>query len=182
MKKDERVLSKVAIAVAAGSVLVVAATLVLLFVQARRAGDASAVAPAYAVGDSVDLPRSMYDASPYTLVVFARSSCAGCQNAKPFLSRLTAQVGAAPDVRALLVTGGRDQPAEVSFASEIGLSAGAVAASPPGIRLHSVPTLLLVDREGTIRYAIEGIPSESAAREEVLRAVGRVSSGDPHTP
>ena len=129
--------------------------------------------PAYVVGDKVDLPDSYYSKADRTLVIFARSSCAGCQRAKPLLKK-AAGAGKNTDRSRVLLTAGSDLAAEARYAGEVGLEPWEFQRAPDGLRVDSVPTLLIVDREGTILLSREGIVWSPEVEKAVLREVSAV--------
>ena len=122
-----------------------------------------AVRPAYVPGDRIDVPASWYQRAPRTLVVFARSSCGACQNAQPFLKSLVADVETHGG--AVVLAGHRDTPqSDAEFARSLGLTDAAFTVFPAGLRLKATPTLVLVNRAGTIVHAWEGVgPAEQQA-------------------
>src|SRR5215471_4863353 len=80
----------------------------------------STPAPAYAVGQTIDLPADVFAAAPHTLLLFFKSDCGACERVKPFLSKLAARDNGA-GLRVVAVTNGWNQPASVRFARQIGL-------------------------------------------------------------
>jgi hypothetical protein len=139
--------------IAAGSVLLVVTTAVALYIAVGRMS-----APAYAAGQQVDLPATLYAGAPRTLLVIARSSCGGCQAAKPWLRDLVDEARRAGPVRvALLVE--KPEPAEHAFAREIGVAPeDVVAVELTRFKVRRVPTILLVDGGGAIRFSHEDAP------------------------
>jgi len=113
-------------------------------------------APAYAVGDLIDVPSGWYARTPKTLVVFARASCGACETAQPFLKTLVASV--AERGGSVAFAGHRETPADDAvFARSLGLPDKAFAIFPAGLRVRVTPTLVVVNREGTVLHAWEGV-------------------------
>jgi hypothetical protein len=129
-------------------------------------GVASATAPpppAYAAGDRVDIPDAWFSNKPKTLVVFARAACGACQTAQPFLETLAASVLAKGG--GVTIAGHRDSPADdASFARTLGVPDAAFVVFPAGLRVRVTPTLILVNREGTILHAWEGVGPDEKQR------------------
>jgi hypothetical protein len=173
MGVDETI-RRVAVAAGVGSLLILAATAAVLVIQGLRG--APTTPPAYEVGQQVDLPSDLYDGRAHTLVIFARSSCAVCQRVKPFLVDLTAEARGASAMRTVVLTSGRDRPEELEFAESIGVPEFDVENRPSGLRLHTVPTVLVVDRAGRILLALEGEPQTDHAAEEILRGIRRLTA------
>jgi len=115
-------------------------------------------APAYRIGETVDVPARLYEGASYTLVVFARASCGGCQLVKPVLADLVQQIGKTEHMRASFVMPSRSSADEVYYAQTIGLPASSVFPDVLGnFRVRVVPTALLVDDAGTIVAVSEGV-------------------------
>ena len=113
---------------------------------------------AYRAGQTIDTPADWYQTSPYTLVVFARASCGACQQAEPFLKQLVSNLGARSTV--VLGSTGKEPNEELGYGRAIGLDDAAVKVVPAGLRVRATPTLVLVDRQGQILAAWEGVGPE----------------------
>lgn len=162
-------LARVAIALAVAGLAVVSATAALVARPDLRArlGLASG---AYAVDQVVDLPRSIYDSSSYTLLIFARSTCEVCQRSAGFLSRLASQTASAGGA-VRLVSSAPVAEGELAFARALGLADGQVApVDLKTLRVRRVPTIVLVDRQGAIHYAREGAVAASD-QEDVIKTL-----------
>jgi hypothetical protein len=160
---------RMALTAAVACLVAVGVTLGALVMPAVRArmGLAPVPRPAYAVGDRIDVPASIYEGSSYTVILFARSSCGVCQQIKPWLAGLTASLQRQPSVQVVMVASGGRASDEVSYAADVGVSRQRVfqlAAGPH--KLRSVPVLVLVDRGGVVRYSQEGMPR--ANRDQVV--------------
>jgi len=110
--------------------------------------------PAYAAGQKVDVPESWYGSSQKTLIIFARESCAACQKAQPFLKGLVGRLNG----RAAAVMAhppGADQQ-DVEFARSLGITNDGIVVVPSGLRVRATPTIVLVNKNGTVLDAWEG--------------------------
>ena len=143
------------VAVVAGSVLVVAVP------EWRRAFRiAEPEGPAYAVGGRIDVPQAAYGSAPLTLLLFARSGCGACQTSKPAFASLIAGLRDNSAVRVALIVREGTQAGEREYVRDLGLEEdGLVGVDFSALRLQRVPTTVLVDRQGEVRYILEGPPS-----------------------
>jgi thiol-disulfide isomerase/thioredoxin len=119
--------------------------------------------PAYAAGQAIDTPADWYDHADHTLVVFARASCGACQQAQPFLKQLVDELGSKSAV--VLATPGQEPTAELGYGHALGLADAAVKTVPAGLRVRATPTLVLVNRQGQIIAAWEGVGPEKKQKE-----------------
>ena len=94
-----------------------------------------------------------------TLVIIVKSSCTGCQASKPFLARLVTETrGIANSRVALLVA--QIELEERAFARDIGLTEQEVhSLDLNSLKVQRVPTMVVVDSRGTIRFAHEDPPT-----------------------
>lgn len=157
---------RLTVAAAVASLVLVTGTAIVLARPDLRLALGLGPRPAYATGSRIDVPPDVYRSSQYTVVVFARSTCAVCQSSVPFLTTLVREA-AASGVAVRLLTSTPVAPDELAYAQATGLSAAEVV----GVDLHAlrvkrVPTLVLVDREGAIHYAHEG--AVPAVEQEAL--------------
>lgn len=174
----ERLIGKLAAAVTIGCVAVVAITVAALAMPSLRArlGIAPGRSASYSAGQRIDVPASLYDSSPLTLFVFARSSCGACQRAKPVFADIARRLPNPSSVRVVLVTTSTRQEDEVAYARDLGLDQSHITTlNGAGLRLQVVPTLVLVDRLGEIHYASEGVPT-AAQEDDLLRAVASLAT------
>ena len=113
--------------------------------------------PAYPAGATIDTPVAWHQDAPYTLVIFARSTCAACEKAAPYLKGLTASLrGRAAVVYASAgVKLERDE--EVKSAQAIGVGGSQVPAAPDGLKVRVTPTLVLVNQHGEVLTSFEGV-------------------------
>lgn len=160
-----------ATAVIAICVTVVAGSLLALAVpEWRRAlGLPAPDGPAYSAGDPVDVPAGIYGAAPLTLLLFTRSDCRACQAGKPALSGLIGMLHDRTTVRVVMIVNQGTEAAERQYLHEIGLDEGGLAGVDfSALRVQRVPTMVLVDRQGNVRYYLEGPPS-ALDHAELLR-------------
>lgn len=159
-------LGRSAVALAVTCVLLVGATFFALLTPSIRTtlGLTPRVSPAYARGDRIDVPPSIYESSAFTVVLFARSDCGVCQRVKPWLSEMRAAVEARPAVQVVMVAINARLDDEVEFAREIGLGRERVfPLTPQGLKARLTPTLVLVDRQGTVLFSIDGAAPDQTA-------------------
>lgn len=132
--------------------------------------------PSYAPGQTFDLPETVFQESPHTLVIFFRADCGACERLKPFLTRLSARSDPS-SLRVVAVTGAPDRRAAVDFAKQIGLGESRlVMLDLRTVRVSQVPTLVLVNHTGTVEAAIQGIPT-SQQEGDLLRKLTLLSQG-----
>ena len=138
-----------------------------------RLGLGSKEPPAYPRGSQIDLPEDLYSASDLTLFIFIRHDCSACQAAKPAFARIATQLaGASVPVR--LVGSSSAEEANATYLAELSLARSQlVSTSLNGHRIHSVPTAVLVDRTGAVRYSFEGAPTAAQERELTALAFAR---------
>jgi hypothetical protein len=162
-------LARVAIALAVAGAAIVGATAALVALPDLRASVGLTPA-AYSVRQTIDVPRAAYDSDAFTLLIFARSTCEVCQRSSPFLRALAAEAAQA-GVGVRLLSSDPVPQNERMFAGALGLAdAQVVPVDLKTLRLRRVPTILLVDRQGAIRYAREGaVPA--AEQQDVVRTV-----------
>jgi hypothetical protein len=88
-----------------------------------------------------------------------------------------AELHGSPSVGVSVISGESRRDDEVAYVREIGLTeAGLVSMSLGGLRLKVVPTLVVVDRSGTVRFASEGVPSAST-QGELLSTIRGLAAG-----
>jgi hypothetical protein len=120
-------------------------------------GLAAVAEPTYAVGQRVDLPAAAYASAPYTLILFARSSCSACQKSADVLRELFLRANRS-GLALTIVDGTSSRVDDVGFVSDIGGSdAKLVSLDLTRLRLKRVPTLLLVDKTGRVIVTHEGL-------------------------
>jgi len=170
----DRLLGRIALTVTLLLVIVLAATVGR--VAGRRALESLGwLAPStssYVVGDTLDLPPEVYRATPFTLVLFARSTCAACEAAAPFFQSIATEVAARSNAR-MVLSSPVDGPnaSEIAYAHALGLEDRAVTpwrgVKP---RVRNVPTLVMVNDAGVVLAAWQGAPA-AADQPRVLQTI-----------
>ena len=155
----ETQLRRLATGIICVSVLAVAVTsAAVAFPRFRQLLGFPSESAAYWVGDQVDVPPETYEGTPYSLIVFARASCAACQAARPMLAGLIENVRDDADLR-IVVLMPSDSPAEgLEYTRGLGLPESSFL--PRALRefkVRAVPTALLVDHRGRILAVAEGL-------------------------
>jgi hypothetical protein len=156
-----RALATTAIAV---SVLALTATLTAVVFPwtARPFRSSAGSAASYVTGQRIDVPRDLYDNRDATLLLFARSSCRACEDAKPAFAALTAEAATKHlQVRLVLQAEGGSEATDSRLVAGLGLSSDQVRHLEfEGLQLERVPAVAVVIRDGTIVSFVEGIPDE----------------------
>jgi len=128
---------------------------------------------AYRTGQVIDVPADWYHSSPYTVVLFARSSCGACQNAQPFFKQL---VGGLKGRATVVLAGGEEErDADAQFGRAIGLKDPAIRVAPAGLKVRATPTLVLINQRGEILGAWEGVgppEQQTTIAKAIDRALG----------
>lgn len=170
-QQSEQLVRRASIATTVGLALMLTAT--LGYIAWPRVADAigvkpAAVPPVYVSGEQVDVPDAWYRDADTTLIVFARASCAACQNAQPFLTQL---VGTMHGRGAALMAHppGADKD-DRQFAGRLGVADDHIVVVTAGLKVRSTPTLVLVNRQGRILGAWEGVGKETQ-QAAILKAV-----------
>lgn len=161
----ERYVAKGASITNAGLVLILLVTAMMVaWPRVTNAlGMRHAPEPAYKTGQTIDTPKEWYAGADHTLVVFARASCGACQTAEPFLKQLVADLAAKSAV--VLGSTGKEPTQELDYGRALGLDEAAVKVVPAGLRVRATPTLVLVDRQGQVLAAWEGVGPEKKQDE-----------------
>lgn len=158
----DRILNRLAVGTSIVLLVVFAATLGTLAwprLMGALGATPAAPEPAYRTGTTIDTPAEWYQGASHTLLLFARASCTACRAAQPFFKRLIDDIGAT--ARVVLVTSAGEADEDTRYARELGLDSHAIRTAVPGLSVRVTPTLVLVDREGTIIEAWEGVgPAE----------------------
>ena len=137
---------------------------------------------AYESGMAIDTPAEWYQGAPYTLLLFARASCAACQSAEPFFKRLIHDIGST--VRVVLVTSAGEADEDARYARQLGLATQSIRTAVPGLKVRVTPTLVLVDRQGTIMDTWEGVGPPEKQSQISVSLTSRLASrpaADPGT-
>jgi peroxiredoxin len=161
----DRLLNRLAIGTSIVLLVIFAATLgTLAWPRLMGALGAAPAAPepAYLAGTTIDTPTEWYQGASHTLLLFARASCTACRAAQPFFKRLIDDIGAT--ARVVLVTSAGEADEDARYARELGLQDHAIRTAVPGLNVRVTPTLVLVNRQGTIIQAWEGVgPADKQA-------------------
>jgi hypothetical protein len=173
----DTILGRVATGVALGCAALVGLTSILLFVPSLRAtfGFSAAAAPAYALGEQIDVPAEVYAASSATVLIFARSTCGACQRAQPEFTALISRLRSERSTDVRLMTTGAGRSEEASYARAIGLTDRELSVADARVRVRIVPSLVVVDRHGVIKFFSEGIPTRPQ-QEAVVRTVTELTT------
>lgn len=129
---------------------------------------------AYAIDTKVDVPAEIYRDAPFTVVLFARSSCGVCERSKEIFSVALNRAREQQHVNVTLVVPTTLSDGDRSYGRDLGIDPERVVHLPSSALLHVVPTILVVDRTGTIRFARSGVPpllSGPQLANEVLAAM-----------
>lgn len=101
--------------------------------------------------------------------MFVRSDCSACQGSAPVFRKIAGRLSDTPTPMYLITSGARSDD-EARFTQQVGIAADRlVMLNFSSLRLQVVPTLVVVDQQGTVIYASEGPPSDQQ-QEELLRA------------
>lgn len=174
MTSSVRNIDRWSVAATFGLVLMVAATAV--YIGWPRVANALGLKPAlpppaYAAGQQVDVPTSWYDSSGKTLIIFGRASCVACQKAQPFLKGLVTRLNGRAS--AVLAHPPGAEADDTAFAQSLGITKDRIVVSVPGLRVRATPTLVLVNKNGTVLEAWEGAgPPEK--QSSILKAIDAV--------
>ena len=124
--------------------------------------------PAYVVGDAIDVPAAWYSSADTTLVLFARASCGACEKAQPFLTKIVGIMNTKGAAVMVHPTGTEIEDAQ--FAKSLGVKDGQVKAAGSSLKVQATPTVLLVNRQGKIVGAWEGV-GKDGVQAAILAAI-----------
>jgi thioredoxin-related protein len=109
------------------------------------------------VGQSVDVSAALHGGAPYTVLLFARANCRACQNAKPMLAQLMAQLSGSDRVAVRVLAPARTPDEQIEYIRTLGLSEESlVLVDFRDYRIRGIPTLLLVNKKGEILRISQG--------------------------
>jgi thiol-disulfide isomerase/thioredoxin len=175
--KSDLLLNRVATVASAVLVTVFAGTLLVIAWPRIAAATGSKPAPpppAYQTGDVIDVPVEWYRESARTLVLFGQASCGACQDAKPFLQQLVSDLR---DRAAVVVASpGQAMTDDTAWAAAIGVPETTVHAVPRRLRVRVTPTLVVVNQQGEILGAWEGVgppDTQPALAQAIEQALAR---------
>ena len=110
--------------------------------------------PAYVAGQQVDVPAHWYNGADKTLLIFAKASCKACEKAQPFIKGLVGRVNGRA---AAVMAHPPGDPADLKFAQSLGITEDYVVTVGKGLRVKATPTILLLNKNGTVLDAWEGV-------------------------
>ena len=154
----ERAVGRASIAASVGLALMLVATLGYIGwprLTAAMGLKPASRAPAYTVGETADVPAAWYSTTDITLVLFARASCGACEKAQPFLTKIVGLMNTRG--AAWMAHPAATKVEDTSFAKGLGIAADHVGDVTQGSKVQATPTVLLVNRQGTIIGAWEGV-------------------------
>lgn len=127
--------------------------------------------PAYATGDSIDVPGRLYEGQR-TLIVFASGTCGACRRSASAFGALAQELQGS-ETRFLLVTPNVRHVDQQALIDAVGVKSSEVAALDfSSIRLKNVPAIVLVDGAGRVLYSREGFvddEGQAAIRQAISR-------------
>ena len=114
--------------------------------------------PAYTAGDAVDVPADWYSDNDRTVILVAQAGCGACQRAMPYFTRLIGHLG--DRATFIMASPGLQSDYDRQYGHAIGLADEAIRILPRNARARATPTLIVVDRQGTVLGAWEGVGPE----------------------
>ena len=177
-ESSDRLVRRVSLVASAALALMLVATVV--YIGWPRVAKALGVAPspapraaAYAANQPVDVPASWYSEAPATLILFARASCGACEKAQPFLKSVVEKTQAQGGAVAMVMAHPPGAEADDrGYAKSLGIAEARTFVVPPGLRVRATPTLLLVNQQGLILHAWEGVGKEET-QAAILNAIAK---------
>jgi hypothetical protein len=169
--QSDRALSRLSVAASFGLVLMVGAT--AGYIGWPRVAAAIGIRPAvpppaYSTGQQIDVPRDWYGSASHTLVLFARASCGACDKAQPFLKSLVSSLNGR--AAAVMAHPAATVAEDAAFARGLGIADSDIRVVTADLRVRATPTLVLVNQQGAILAAWEGVGS-TERQAEVLRTI-----------
>jgi len=157
-QSSERVVGRASVATSIGVAVLLAAT--LGYIGWPRVAAALGLKPpprppAYVVGEAVDVPAAWYSEADTTLILFARASCGACEKAQPFLTKIVGIMNSRG--AAFMAHPAGTEIEDAQFAKSLGVKDGHNVVVPKGVKVQATPTVLIVDRQGQIKGAWEGV-------------------------
>jgi hypothetical protein len=133
--------------------------------------------PSYSAGEQIDLGSDIYGSAPQTLIFFSTATCGVCEKSKPVMTDIAADLSRSDLVRVVMVSSTRFPEEERQFAQEVGIDEQRLFRMDTAkLRVRHVPAFALVNREGTILLAKDGLITESDRRNISEVAYGRSRS------
>ena len=152
------------------NVAVIVAAMFVVAVAASRLWPHSHAAPVtYAPGEVMDVvPGVDYRASERTALVFVRSTCRFCTESMPFYEKMVAQTKGSQQARVVAMSDEEIAVTRSYFARHNVPVQDVIKADAQRFRVAGTPTIIVVDRTGSVRGAWVGVLSNSA-QGEVLK-------------
>ena len=128
----------------------------------------------YDEGERVDFPEAEFGSSDRTLLVVVRSSCPACTTSLPFYRKVTDTLSSNKAPVRLVAVVLDPLEAGTRYLSDNGIFPHAVIrmSAAAGNRIRLTPTILLVDREGSLIGNWVGILSREQEREVLEKLMG----------
>jgi thioredoxin-related protein len=169
----DQLVGRIAVGAAAAAILLVLLTTVALAVPGVRTalGFERARGTGYAVGQRVDLVPPGSESRRHTLLIFARHDCGACQQSKSAFADLVRDLRE-QGVDTVIVTNQHQRPSQVAYGQELGVREERVLSLDLStLKVQLVPSIVLVDRAGTVVYARAGALAHDD-RAAVARTLG----------
>ncbi len=113
-----------------------------------------------------------FSQSPQTLLLMLSSKCQYCSESLPFYHDVLSAQQANPRVTRLVALGTEDKASLAQYLTQHGLTFDdVVSVSLDKIKLRGTPTLVLVDRLGTVKAVWPGFITDDQRKQEVLKAM-----------
>jgi peroxiredoxin len=166
----DRLVRRASVALSAGLVLMLVATAGTIAWPrlAATLGATPDVVLPYETGTLIDVPAAWYQGGPETLIVFARATCAACEKAQPFLKDLVGRMSTRGRVVMAHPPGAPDE--DRKFGQDLGISRDRIHMTLEKLRVRATPTLVLVNGDGRVVRAWEGVGDE-AQQATILAAI-----------
>ena len=136
------------------------------------ANDPASLLP-FSIGQRMtDVQDVSYDQSAATLVLYAKSTCPYCSLSMPFYRQLVALPALTAKQVRLVVASAEPEQTVTAYLHQYGINPDGVKRGSPS---RPTPTLVLVDRNGTIRGMWVGKQKPESERDVVTRLNAIVS-------
>lgn len=136
-----------------------------------RAGLGGTPVPGYAIGDAIDLPAQYFNAAPQTLVLFVSGTCGATVRSASLLGGIADHLKAT-STRVVIFSPADRAADQALLARRMGLDRAAfIPVDLTQYRVRIVPTAVLVDQRGRVRYVQEGAVGLSE-QQAILDAAG----------
>jgi hypothetical protein len=131
--------------------------------------------PTYAVGEQIKVAGVDFRASAQTLVLVVRKGCRFCDESMPFYKQLGDDAAIAKTTRLVIAAPDDEVVSREELAKQAVRVDQVVKVKGGDLKVRGTPTVIVVDRGGTVRQVLIGRLDETKQRELVttLRAAGR---------